>query len=372
MPTPALEDQKSTEGMVDYSKNSAMQQRLVEHHGDRIRDLVQRLGLVEPELRIVDYGCGPGPSAIDAIAPAIEAYRARFSQGPISVCHADQPGNDWNNLFELATGPSGYRKAAEPVRIEAAVGSFYDQMVAQDSVTLGTCFTASHWLRHAVRLDAPGTVWFSDLKSSVKEELAAVARSDWERFLRCRALELQHGGYLLVSTLGAVPDDGEVNGVAASGRGVYRALQIIAQEMADDGLIDKSVLDSFVFGVWFMTAQEAREPLESDLALAAAFEIEDIRVEPASVNPSDVYADIIDDPSEYARLYVGYARGFGGSTLRKQLFDPSALINSRSGGEADADRLAEEFYRRLNDLYRASPGKYAGETWYLTVVLRRS
>jgi len=202
--------------------------------------------------------------------------------------------------------------------------------------------------------------------------MAALARQDWIRFLHCRALELRHGGYLLLSTLGAVPDDSEINGVAASGRGIYRALQIVAQEMADDGLIDKAVLDSFVFGLWFMTADEAREPIEGDPALAEAFKIEDIWVEPAPVNPSDVYADIIDDPSEYARLYVGYVRGFGDSALRTQLFTPSAQMNRGSGGEADADWLAQEFYRRLENLYQACPGKYAGEVWYLTAVLRRS
>lgn len=365
MPTPSLEHQKSTEGMVDYGKNSAMQQRLVRHHADRIRDLVHRLGRVQPELKIVDYGCGPGPSAIDAVAPAIEAYRARFPQDQIAVCHADQPGNDWNGLFDLATGPSGYREAAEPVRIEAAVGSFYEQMVAEGSVALGTCFAASHWLSRAVRLDAPGSIWFADLGGEVRAELAALARSDWVRFLRCRALELRHGGSLLVSALGAVPDDGEINGVAASGRGIYRALQIVAQGMADDGLIDQAVLDGFVFGLWFMTAREAREPLEMDPLLAEAFEIEDIRVEPAPINPSDVYADIINDPSEYARLYVGYTRGFADSALRAQLFSPSA------GRQAEADRLADEFYRRLDALYRACPGTYAAEIWYLTVVLRR-
>ena len=366
MPTPSPADQKSTEGMVDYGKNSAMQQRLVQHHAERIRSLVHRLGLAQPELRIVDYGCGPGPSAIDAVAPALEAYRAHFPDGPIAVCHADQPGNDWNSLFDLATGPSGYRKDTQAVRMEAAVGSFYDQMVAEGSVSFGTCFAASHWLSHAVRLEAPGTVWFADLTGEARAELAALARKDWVRFLRCRALELRSGGSLLVSTLGAIPDDSEINGVAASGRGIYRALQVVAQEMADEGLIDKEVLDSFVFGLWFMTAHEAREPLEADVALAEAFEIEDIWVEPAPINPSDVYADIIDNPSEYARLYVGYARGFGDSTLRAQLFNPSAE------SQAKADRLAEEFYRRLDNLYRASPGKYACEIWYLIVVLRRS
>ncbi len=358
------EDERSTEGMVDYGDNSAMQQQLVTHNAAHIRDLVRRLDLVQPELTLVDYGCGPGPSAIAAVAPAIETYRTRFPDVPVSVCHADLPGNDWNSLFALADGPSGY--AAPLIRTGAAVGSFYERLVADKSVDLGTCFMASHWLSHAPHLDAPGSIWFADLQGEARRQMKALARGDWIRFLQCRASELRSGGYLLVCCLGAVPDDGETNGQAASGRGVYRAIQLVAQEMADEGLIDKTVLDRFVFGLWFMTATEAREPLETDPELARAFDIEEISAIPAPRNPADVYADIIDDPAEYARLYVGYIRGFGHSTLHEHLFEPGATKGW------DADRLAGEFYRRLDDLYRSSPGKHAGETWYLTVVLRKT
>ncbi|WP_169054242.1 hypothetical protein [Nitratireductor sp. XY-223] len=357
------DEQRSTEGMVDYNRNSAMQQQLVNHHAGCIRDLVRRIGSVQREFRVVDYGCGPGQSAVDAVAPAIEAYRALDPVTPISVCHADQPGNDWNSLFELVSGPSGY--LAPFIRSGAAVGSFYDRMAADGSVDLGTCFMASHWLSHAVRLDAPGSVWFADLKGKARADMAALARNDWIRFLDCRASELRSGGYLLVSCLGAVPDDGEINGIAASGRKVYRAIDSVAQEMADEGLIDQAVLDRFVFGVWFMTAHEARSPLETEPELAEAFEIEDIKVVPAPSNPSDIYADVIGDPAEYARLYVGYVRGFGHSTLQRQLFEPGAA-NGRS-----ADDIAQAFYRRLGERYTQNPGKHAGETWYLTVVLRK-
>ncbi|MEM7025104.1 MAG: hypothetical protein AAF637_21340 [Pseudomonadota bacterium] len=361
-----LEALQSTEKMVDYDRNSTAQRRHAHVESARIRKLVERLGKVEPELRIVDYGCGPGRSAIETVEPAIAAYRAHLPNHPIAVCHADQPGNDWNALFELVAGRSGYLHNAVAVRTEAAIGSFYDQMVAPGSVALGTCFFASHWLRHAVRLHAPGTVWFADLEGEARAELAAIARQDWIRLLQCRALELRSGGYLLVSTLGAIPDDGEHNGTAASGRGTYRAMQAVAQEMADEGLIDPKVLDSFVFALWFMTAREAREPLETEATLAQAFEIDEILVEPAPTNPTDLFGDSIGDPAEYAKRYVGYMRAFADSTLRTQLIEPSA----KDAG--DADRLATEFYRRLDQLYRTYLDKYACEIWYLTVVLRRT
>lgn len=353
----------STEGMVDYDRNSAMQRHFVRSHAHRLRRLVERIGVVEPEFRHVDYGCGPGHSAIDAVRPSIEAYRALSLNGPIAICHADQMGNDWNALFALAAGEGGYRTTG--VRTEASVGTFYETLATRGSVSLGTCFVASHWLSRAVRLNAPGTVWFADLQGQARAEMANLARADWTTFLRCRAQELRSGAYLLVSTLGAVPDPSEPQGVAASARGLYRAAQTVAQSMADEGLLDQGALDRFVFPVWFATAEETRAPIEAQPDLAACFEIDELHVDPAKFNPHDVYADELANPPLYGELYAGYLRGFGDSTLRRQLFGASA------GSAPEVDALAETFYRRIAELYRDAPGEHASETWELTVVLRR-
>lgn len=359
-------DPKSTEGMVDYNRNSAGQQRQVQSQADHIRGLVEKIGRVEPEFKIVDYGCGPGASTVNVMRPAVETYRAAFPDDMIVACHCDQPGNDWSALFEMATGPDGYAKGQDNLRIEAAVGSFYDQMSAENTVALGTCFAASHWLEHPVHLDAPGTVWFADLTGEARTEMASRAASDWARFLRSRAVELKQGGYMHVATLGAVPDVDEPSGLAVSGRGPYRAMQQVAQGMVDDRLIDRKTLDRFVFPFWFMTEEEARKPLVDDPLLSNAYEIEEISVVPAPVNPHDLFAAAINDPSEYAKLYTGTIRAFADSTLHTQLFEPA------TGSIEDPEKLADEFYSRLGDLYRTNPGKYPFEMWHLTIVLRRT
>lgn len=358
-------DQRSTEGMVDYNRNSAAQQQMIDSQARQIRDLVRKIGLARPEFRIVDYGCGPGTSTINVMRPAIEAYLSAYPGEHIAACHADQPGNDWNTLFGLVSGPTGYLDGTENVRTEAAIGSFYKQVAAENSVSLGTCFAASHWFSRALHIYAPDTVWFADLEGEACAEMAAFAAQDWLTFLRCRVLELHPGGYLLVSTLGSVPDSTEPNGSAASGRGIYRALQIVAREMADEGLIDGCILDNFVFSLWFLTEEEARHPLVNDPQLSKAFEIETLKVEPAPLHQADLFVDSIGDPVEYARLYTGYVRAFADSTLHKQLFEPS------TNSAEDADRLADEFFHRLDRLYRKYLGKYAFEIWHLTVVLRR-
>ncbi|WP_169054198.1 hypothetical protein [Nitratireductor sp. XY-223] len=357
---------KSTEGMVDYDRNSAAQQQIVNTQSARIRELVECLSPAGPEVTVVDYGCGPGSSAVEAVRPSIEVCRARFPDLPVSVVHADQPGNDWNALFELVYGTTGYQGEAGGIRTSAAVGTFYGQMVPANSVDMATCFAASHWLSRAVDVHLPGSIWFADAAGEARAQLWDQARQDWVAFLSRRADELRSGGHLLVATLGSVPEDDEINGTAASGRGIYRAIQVVAQSMADDGLIDAAILDNFVFALWFMTEIEARRPLEDDAVLSEAFDILEISVAPAPGNYRDVFGAFAGDPDEYAKRYRGYIRAFADSTLRKQLLEPSAK------DAKDADKLADEFFDRLEELYRTETSKYAFELWHLLVVLKKT
>ncbi|MEM8630205.1 MAG: hypothetical protein AAGF74_03130 [Pseudomonadota bacterium] len=359
------ETQKSTDHMVDYDQNSAAQQSIVSVHEAALRRLASGTLDTGRRLRITDYGCGPGTSAITSVKPVLETWRAEGPETPLAVCHMDQPDNDWNALFQLATGPDGYRATVTDVRTEAVVGSFYDRVMEDATVDIATCFAASHWLSRAARLYCPGSVWFADLEGPARTELETLAQDDWETFLRLRAAELRSGGYLFVSTLASVPDPAEKNGAAASGRGIYRALQYVAQSMADDGLLDSDVLDHFLFSLWFLTAQEARKPIDNG-HLASLYQIDTVDVRPSPKNPTDFFADLITDADAYADAYTGYIRAFADTTLRPQLFAPSATA-SRS-----EDALATEFYTRLTDTYRARKAEFAFELWHLTVILRRT
>lgn len=363
--TEGLHQQGSTEGMVDYNENSLAQRQNANRHASTIRNLAERISTLSNRLNITDYGCGPGQSAIDTVQPALESWLQKDASSEISVCHADQPGNDWNALLKLAFGPDGYMNGPRTPLVQTSVGSFYKRLRPDGSVTLATCFAASHWLSRSLSLDAPDTVWFADLTGENRQKMWQLAQNDWINFLRLRAEEIQTGGYLLVSTLGSVPQADEINGIAASGRGIYRALQKVTAEMAREGRLDQKSADSFVFGLWFMTSEEARGTIEGDAYLLNAYEIASL--DAANVDESgDLFSAYIDNPAEYARKYAGYVRAFACSTLRSQLFAPSA------GSEAGIDKLETEFFERLETLYREKTSDYAFEQWFMTIVLRRT
>jgi ubiquinone/menaquinone biosynthesis C-methylase UbiE len=60
---------------IDYDRNSYMQAQMVRSRSEWLRAAVERIGLVVPEFTVMDCGCGPGHSALDAVTPVIEAYR---------------------------------------------------------------------------------------------------------------------------------------------------------------------------------------------------------------------------------------------------------------------------------------------------------
>ena len=151
----------------------------------------------------------------------------------------------------------------------------------------------------------------------------------------------------------------------ASASRLYRAINAVAQQMVDDGLLSQKALDRFVFALWFPTAADVRAPVDEDADLSGAFEVVEAAVAPAAVNPQDVFVHEIDDPAAYAKSYAGYIRGFAESSLRLHLFGPSA------DDKAQVDMLTETFFKRLTAYYEAAPGRYASETMIVTLILRR-
>ncbi|XYK80235.1 MAG: hypothetical protein ROO70_21100 [Labrenzia sp.] len=354
----------ATEHMVDYDRNSYMQSNLVKSRADWIERAVRDIGPQKTEFRHLDLGCGPGHTAIEAVKPSIVAYRQTSPNGRIAICHGDQPHNDWNGLFGLVFSEAGYLQDKN-IRTEASIGSFYDVMAAPDSVSLSTCFVASHWLSRPLLISSPGTVWYADLEGEARAAYEDLARSDWTTFLRSRAIELAPGGYLIVSTLGSTPDLEEINGIRGSARHLYRAIHKVAATMVTDGLLSEEALDRFIFPLWFPSVSDAVGPLIQNEDLEAAFEVIEASVSDAAINPQDAYQDWLADREKYAELYTGYVRGFGESSLRLHLFEKSA----KTVDETDA--LTATFFERFEELYRAEPGRYASETLTMTLVLRR-
>jgi len=358
---------RATEGMGGkglYDSHSAIQRNAVLGQAERLRRAAGKLDMTRPELRVIDYGCGPGRNSMAAFRSVLEEIHGRRPDMPVVTVHSDQIGNDWNDLFANINGPEGYLHDGGPVRPEASAGSFFDAVASAGSIDLGMSFMAAHWLDGGIRLASPGTLFFADMTGTARDVIRAKADRDWCLFLRRRAQEVRSGGWLVIEAMSSIKDPADPSGLAAGGHRLYRAFWRVAESMANDGLLDPLCLESFVFPLYFRELHEVRAPLERESDLTAAFEIVEL-VSELIPNP---YAEMLaagGDPHAYAKAYATFARSFSESAFRNGLFAPSAKTVE------EVDRLAEAFFHRLQALFAAEPNRYTFDNHSMTLVLRR-
>lgn len=161
---------------------------------------------------IADYGSSEGKNSLSPMRNVIQALRARVTpEVAISVTHTDLPANDFRGLFSLLDSScESYLREQQNIFCTATGRSFYEKLFPANSVTLGWCSFAAHWLSR-VPVSIPGHIITSKAGGEAAVELKRQAATDWSTFLAHRTNELRPGGRLVVVL--TVRDD---NGVAGT------------------------------------------------------------------------------------------------------------------------------------------------------------
>lgn len=183
---------------------------------------------------IADYGASQGHNSLLPMAAAIDALRPRIgAERAVGVVHTDLPDNDFTALFHtLATDPDSYLRGRDHVFPSAIGRSFYEQILPDDSVTLGWSSWSVQWLSRAP-CDIPDQVQVAySHDSAVHAAYARQAAEDWEHFLEARSRELRARSRLVVLTM-ALDDAGEFGY-----RPLLEALYDTLENLRDIQLID--------------------------------------------------------------------------------------------------------------------------------------
>jgi len=205
----------ATKGCFDVI---ARTQPLVRAALDRVLEMRKATGKANSTpFGIADFGTADGGTSIPLMRSIVAAVRAVEPSCPIVVHYEDQSQNDWQSLFKLVHGdmPNGPRTYMDGsignVYVLASGTSFYQQCFAPESIDLGFCATAMHWLT-----SVPGSIpdALHSACSNDRATLAAFAEqaaTDWQAILKLRAAELKTGGQLVVANF-AIDDEGSFLG----------------------------------------------------------------------------------------------------------------------------------------------------------------
>jgi hypothetical protein len=350
----------STEGMGAagyYDAHSEYQRRVIEAGEGWIASLLAAVDLDSAgALTIADYGAGTGATSVHAMKSAIAAVRQRDLELPILAVHNDVPTSDFSQLFRNIAAPEGYLELG-PVYPAAVAGSFFSQVLPPRTVHAGMCSNAAHWLREQPRVSTPHGMYFSEATGAARHELAEQAARDWVAFLTARAAELAEGGHLLVQGIGTT--DGHVS--AAS---LLQVMWEVAVGLADDGLLDRELLDLYIFPAYCRSVEEVTAPVLKRGPLHGILDVVDSGVDEVA-NPYWEAFERDGDAAAYAETYVEFVRAFAESTLLTHLFEPGA-----AGIEPQA--LSDAFYDRLREATAADPERSRYEAWIVrTLFVRR-
>ncbi|KAL2827204.1 S-adenosyl-L-methionine-dependent methyltransferase [Aspergillus cavernicola] len=317
-----------------YNQNSSLQALVAEECG----------GLVSPadcqgkSVTLVDYGCSEGSNSVRMIQKAINSCP---EDSTVTIVFNDTPANDYNSLSDTLDRSlrDTENKSSRRVFPVMAPQSYYQQVVADESVDIGFSTASLHWIS---RLQpASGDLLPSDA------DVSAEVLADILRFLRTRYHEVRTGGHLLLS----FPVDGELNLKCA-----YPSIIQCLTDLAGERIISQTAASKFKLPFHFRTPEEIAQALHAvqgkwqvvehfyrDVPHPDFLQFQSSFAESASSSPN---AAALED---YCKAISGGFTAIIGNTVvdTARVFRDASSSGKANSPEAIRTKMAEKLHQRL-------------------------
>lgn len=326
------------DGSGFYNEHSAQQEEAAAAGLALITQAAREIPLPDDRpLVIADYGSSEGKNSLPPLRSALDQLTSREGGSTLtaSVVHTDLPGNDFSSLFDtVANDPGTYARPG--VFTFAAGQSFYEQLFAADTVSLGWSATAVVWLSHTP-CPLPDHLFSYAASGHPRQVWREAAANDWETFLRWRATELRSGGEMVVTTLVSGPKYLDWMALMEAG----------AKDTLDAGAIRQDEYEAMVIPTYVREPDELFGPVgDSDLPLTLV----DSKVAVAADPAFDSFQEH-GDPARYSREAVAAYRAWSEPALMSGL-DANRTPEERS-------TIADALYEHTRTRLQATPTECA-------------
>lgn len=313
----------------DYNANCSPQYSAIEASIPDIYRSIEVFDSISNDSPVIisDYGSSHGRNSVYVIKKIIDYARITEKIGKdqqVLVVHNDLPTNDWNTLFGIVGKEDSYYSVASGK-------SFYDQVLPNNSVSIGYSSTALHWLsKKPCNISEHCHPLFIQ-NDSEKTAFKSQAMLDYDQFLSHRSREIKSGG-ILVLTIVALNDKDE--GVNMYGKNLL--YQCAQQFLTNEELLD------YTLPIYYRSYVES---VDQNLFAKHSFEI-------INISSHDIKSSLFVQwqqgkltLDQLAEARTGYMRSWSNSILTQVL--------STHGRSSEAiEKISFEFWALYEDELR--------------------
>jgi gibberellin A4 carboxyl methyltransferase len=334
-----------------YDKHSTAQRSAIQAIQHWVDDAVATMQLPAPAqpVTVLDLGSSEGQNAVRHMASIVAGLRRRTDQ-PLETIYSDLASNDFNQLFANLEEARCAGLFGANVYPGALGGSFYGPLRPPGTVHLAICFNAIHWLDRLPAVPLTDDVVYrrplatpTGLAASPEATAAFTrqAEQDLDRFLKCRARELDPGAKLLLASPGDTDQ-------ARVGDGLYDVLNDACLDLVSTGRLAREGHERLTMPCYYRTVAELLAPLErDDSPVRGAFTVD--RAETLEIPiPFVVEFRRSGDVAAYAAAYTGFLRAVSEPVVRAAFSQPEREVE-----------IVECLYERIQARVLAEPERYS-------------
>jgi len=215
-------------------------------------------------LRIADFGSADGGTSQEMWFNIIDQIRSSGDDRQIEILYTDLASNDFSVLFRTMQGMQGDKKFAfqkefSDVFVHGCGTGFHEQLMSNNSLSLGFSATAMHYVSERPCL-IKDHVHMVGAKENEKNLFKQKALKDWEKILLSRSKELVSGGRFVCINFG-IDEKGRYLG-NTGGHNMFDNFTKHWKSLETKNVISKDEFINATFTQHYRTVEEFIKPFD--------------------------------------------------------------------------------------------------------------
>ena len=235
---------------------------------DKTQKLIEKIIGTIPSseiLRFADFGSADGGTSQEMWSNIINLIRGKGDERQIEILYTDLASNDFSTLFKTMQGMHGnsnfaFQKNFKDVYVHGSGTGFHEQLMSDDSLTLGFSATAMHYVSERPCL-IENHVHMTGANESEKKLFKKQANKDWETILLNRSKELIKGGRFVCINFG-IDEQGRCLG-NTGGHIMFNNFAKNWKHLQQQEVITNQEFINATFTQHYRTVEEFRAPFDN-------------------------------------------------------------------------------------------------------------